>query len=72
MGGSGSDLSTYSTPVEMLNELKGKIFISSKTMGPMESWMLLFLFTGLYHGLCTVKKIHIFFFSYERGYIAPF
>nr|XP_022312900.1 kin of IRRE-like protein 1 [Crassostrea virginica] len=30
----------------MLNELKGKIFISSKTMGPMESWMLLFLFTG--------------------------
>lgn len=63
----------HSTPVEMLNELKGKIFISSKTMGPMESWMLLFLFTGLYPGLCTitVQKIHSFFL-YDRGYIAPF
>ena len=52
----------------MLNELKGKIFISSKTMDPMEFWMLLFLFTGLYPGLCTVKKIHIFFF-YTIGVI---
>lgn len=54
----------HSTPVEMLNELKGKIFISSKTMDPMEFWMLLFLFTGLYPGLCTVKKnTYIFFYT---------
>ena len=52
----------------MWNELKGKIFISSKTMGPMESWMLLFLFTGLYPGLCTVQKLHIFFFIREGLY----